>query len=80
MYITESGAGQHRIFAHGIYAMPRVGSARDLNANHITGLAVIRRRAVRGPGEGNIDSAGLLDLLFVAGIRRTPSALLEQIA
>ena len=73
MYITESGAGQHRIRAHGIYAMPRVGSARDLTATQTTELAVIRRRAVRGSGEGNIDSAGLLDLLFVAGIRRTPS-------
>ena len=70
MYITDKGAAQHRIFAHGLYAAPRMGSPRDLTTTETGGLATIRRRAVRGPGEGNIDSAGLLDLLFVAGIRR----------
>ena len=70
MYITEKGANQHRIFAHGVYTSPRLGSLRDLTAKETGGLETIRRRAVRGSGDGNIDSAGLLDLLFVVGRKR----------
>jgi len=76
MYITAAGAGQHRIFAHGLYAAPRLGSQRDLTTKETGGLATIRRRAVRGPGEGNIDSTGLLSLLFVDGRRRTDDSRL----
>ena len=33
-------------------------------------ISEMRRRAVRGPGDGIMDSSGLLDLLFVDGRRR----------
>ena len=69
-YTSKNGASQHRLRAHGIYAGSRVESSRDLTPEEATKIASIRLRAIRGSGDGNIDSAGLLDLLFVVGRKR----------
>ncbi len=69
MYASEAGAGSHRRVAHGVQRTTIRRDAVTLTAKETAAIDGMRRRAVRGSGDGYMDSTGLLDMLFVDGRR-----------
>lgn len=65
MFATSSGAGSHRRKTHGVRGIRTQTDGAVLSPRQLRQIEIVRRRAVRGEGDGYMDSSGLVNLLFV---------------
>lgn len=70
MFATPSGAGSHRRKTHGVRGIRTQTDGAVLSPRQLRQIEIVRRRAVRGEGDGYMDSSGLVNLLFVDSRRR----------